>query len=176
MITVLLFIVIGILIAIKAIHRSHGEIWEYFLGGLVGIIGGLIIGFLLSIIIGAFLPKHTVVSETIPIAAFSDHTSVHGKFFLGSGVIDENMYYFYYKQNPNGSYSFNKLETDCVEIIEDSGVQPHIIKYRKKFDSKNGILFGFVPLSGTRACGCVCKIEIIVPNNTIYRNFNLDLK
>lgn len=168
MITVLIFIVIGIIVSIYSLHTNYAPIMDDILAGVLGFLGGAIAGLVLAMIMSLFPPKNMVLKETTPIVAFNDHVGTHGDFFLGCGYIEKTMYYFYYKQNPNGSYSADKIETDRVEIFEDSTSKPCILTYNKVCANKFGKLFCVVPQIN-------CVRQIIVPSNAIHKNFTFDL-
>lgn len=123
------------------------------------------IGLIVALIIGFFCPAEYIQSDTYRIVSLSDKAGVSGDFFLGCGVIDSKLYYFFYREDGQG-YRLGKIEASKTTIVEkdrDIGV---IYLYE---DIPIGIYKYLALCSGQ-------KYVIEVPKGSIIRSFKLNLE
>ena len=67
------------------------------------------------------------VKETIPIVSLHNNTEVNGSFFLGSGQVREQEYYFTFAKNQYGAYYRYRVPVNSSLIIESEELEsPHI--------------------------------------------------
>ena len=117
------------------------------------------------------LPTVWVKEASKEIYSVGNGSEINGHFVLGSGVINEKMYYYYYEDGEMG-IKISKIESSKVEIIEydnDSYV-PQLITYKEK-NKKNDIFFGF----GTDRPFAKSKYILFVPQGTIKIQWNISL-
>lgn len=62
-----------------------------------------------------FENKTIIETNAQEIVALQDTAQVNGKYFLGTGTYQEEMYYFYYVETENG-YVFNKLSPERENV------------------------------------------------------------
>jgi len=117
-----------------------------------------------------YLRERTVVEARL--LSIKDNSVLEGKFFLLAGAINEEIYYFYYKQDSDGAISLERIATNSAKLYEDAEpgtayilrierfVPPAVVTQTKWF---------FLP--DTRF---VLQREIHVPQGTVIRQFVLD--
>lgn len=125
---------ICIALAITCLVFYNKTWWEWLLP--VGIFSGIFgfLGILASLIsIGAYdnLQKEYNVCIAKIVSLERDNL-VSGRFCLGSGVIEEKEYYFYYVQVKENTYKLNKLECANAYIVETDQYEPSIYKIKVK--------------------------------------------
>jgi hypothetical protein len=59
------------------------------------------------------------------LVSLADGSSTHGSFFLGSGSVDSEPVFFFYRESDDGSYRLEHRDAEYVSIVETSGV-PHM--------------------------------------------------
>lgn len=97
-----------------------------------------------------------------------DGSGLGGSFFLGSGVVDSNMQFSFYKINDDGSKELVTLKAKDVKVFDNSD-KPYIVVV----DGCNWGGSWFMPA----ICIQHREIrEIHVPKNTIKDGFVLDAK
>jgi len=123
MVTVFIFIIIGLLIGIlitKLNDSWYSDLSDYWFGGSMGIFIGLAIGLFVSLSIGYSQPKTQVITST-GIASLQDVNTVKGKFFLGSGTIDGKQVFSYYEEVGENQYKLQQQPAELSTVIEDGG-------------------------------------------------------
>jgi len=168
MITLLLCILAGIIIGVIVKRKTRRDaIW----GGIFGAIFGMLGGLMLIIILGISFPKKYVEVSKTELVAFDDNSALMGHFFLGSGSINENFYYFFCKKDVLGRIKFEKISAAYgkIFITEEDRSNGVLIKHKKKFLNKKDHLWGII-------VNYELKYEIRIPKGSILRQFNLDLK
>lgn len=68
------------------------------------------------------------------IIALKDNSSASGSFFIGSGYVNDELYYYYVSEGKHG-YEMKKLEADQCYIIYDNNV--HSIEFWEAKSFKN---------------------------------------
>lgn len=125
------FVVLAL--GIRACIRDSWGIGEgIFMSFLSLLLAGLVfLGFLLiAAASGDCIPESDQEIElvnTTNIIALKDNAGVSGSFFLGSGYIDDDLYYYYAAETERG-YKVNKLRADnCYTQYSDDA--PRIEEY-----------------------------------------------
>ena len=122
----------------------------------------------LAFLTGLIFPTKTVAKGTNKLKALRIESGVHGSFFLGTGFIEGEQHYFFYKQNEDGSVSPDKVEADSsVKIFEEERTDAELVWYDANFTSPLAWIFGFPALNGKTAT------EIHVPNGSVKTGYNL---
>ncbi len=115
-----------------------------FLGWCMTILLGSVLSAIISFvpigvaaIIGSIPEVHGVKDGEYPLIALREKDGFKGQFyFLGAGSISDRQYYFWYRQNPNGSISGGRTPRESgVEVYEYDG-DPIMITYRTEYKSK----------------------------------------
>lgn len=166
MLTIIIFVLM-ISISIRIANFDSldfmGTVEKIFSRIIITIIGsliGLFIGFLLIFSICFCLPKEYVQRE-VEIYSLFNSSQISGNFFLGSGSIDNEEYYFCFEKDENGVFRRLKLKVEECGIIESDETPKYVYKsVISKFDN----LF------------CLGELwkkddKLIVPKNTIIRKY-----
>lgn len=159
MITILL---VAIIFTIAILWDEFPKWDEAFLVFLLG----LIVGAVASIFIGFFFETEKVINENIPLYAIKDNSGTSGRFFIGSGSIETEPYYFYLVKEGDG-FSQKSTPADKVIIVE-TFENPRVETYKPEFVNKNRYLWG-IPFTSY-------KDAIFVPPNTIKYSNVIDLE
>lgn len=85
----------------------------------------LSIGIILVLVSGCTTPSYH--SRALSRQLSDEHiisldlgSQLHGSFFLGTGSMNERMYYYYYRAEADGSYTLQKAPTDSSKIFMDA--------------------------------------------------------
>lgn len=144
---------------------------EYILATIKGFIIGCLINFILMLLmffmINIHASKKEVIDTTIFIKAIKDNKSSNGNFFLGSGNINGEIYY-YYMTCKDDNTQIKKIENnDNVYMIENNIEKPKIIFYKKEFVNPK---FKYMPCLGAG------KVKIYIPKGALKMNYNIDME
>lgn len=156
---ILFTLIVIICAAIGAFLMYDGWIEEIFLGGIIGALCGLIPAAIIVIMLA--VPLTTTESRKTPIAALGDGSSISGRFYLGSGTIDEKMVFNYYADN-GGSYSLMQAGAEISSIVEDDG---KYVETSVKVTPSRWYTFGMET---------VTHVTFHVPKNSVKNNYILD--
>jgi len=166
MITIIIFGIIGLIIAIVSIFDGFDyieDIITYFFTGILGAIFGGLIGLVIAFALPA---KTEIVKTTYNLEALQDNNSVTGSFFLGSGQIEGKMkYVFYYERD--GFYKLEQADYEEVKV-KYSNEKPKAERFNRK-NVKDAFINNFAI-----DCNCYQEYIIYVPKGTIKQNYTLD--
>jgi len=164
MITIILLTILGGCFLSKMFVSYERTFMDYVLGTFIG----CFIGILLSLLIGACIPQKTVEIRRDKLVTLKDNITTEGSFFLGSGTINGEHKYFYYKENGQGGFLAESVNSKGVPIYEDSDTEPYISILANEFiNRKFDVLF----IPNTDIC-----YAFHIPKNSIIRDYKLDLK
>jgi hypothetical protein len=80
---------------------------------------------------GLMFDTHPVLESTDNLVAIRDKDGVTGHFFLGSGMIESEQYYFYYRTNSDGSVTPDKVRAgQGVRVYEEDRSDAKLESYR----------------------------------------------
>lgn len=116
--------------------------------------------------------REWVGNSNIEIYSISNNSQVDGRFYFGSGRIEEKMYYIYYVKGSNGGYVINKIKADNVEVIEREDT--NLVGNIKIFDYKFKQSHWFLGI-GKESLLSEEKVLIYVPKGTITIDFDIGL-
>lgn len=102
----------------------------------------------------------------IPITALKDNLNVNGNFYLMSGYINEDLYYYYVTETELG-YKTEKIEADNA-FIKYVNEEPYIEKYEGEFTKSINYIWGF-PV-------CDDRYIIYCPEGTVTNEFKVNLE
>ena len=171
----MIFIIICLLISFYFIV----QFWKDTLNGIgenicatvflpfMGIVTGAILWVSIGSVIGCFMPT-VDIKETKELYALQDGSEISGSFFLGSGRIDEEMYYVYMVKEDKGK-QMKTLKIDANNIyLNDNVDTPTLDIYSKDFKYEWIYWFAMV--------GTDCKYVFNIPSGSIDYKYNIDLK
>lgn len=141
-----------------------GIIWLLF-QWVIGILMGVIIGFLLALPIPM---KSHLEKYEIQIANLQDGNSIHGSFFLGTGQVDGVMKYTYYTKDGE-FYQLHQMDASNIKVRYTSG-SPRITFMKRVLDKDETInRWGFDLDIGNKT-----DYIIEVPKGSVKSDFTLD--
>lgn len=119
-------------------------------------------------LVGLAFPAHPVKNSETPLVALRDKDGIQGSFFLGSGHIEDKQYYFFYAQQPDGSFTPGKVEANrWVRVYEQERSDAILITYRWEANSRWAEWLS-VPV---HAIGN--SYDIHVPRGTVRRGYTM---
>lgn len=122
-----------------------------------------VIGFPIA---AAVAPANTYTTVSRPLYALSNGSSVSGRFFLGSGYVDQSLTYTYIMQDKDGGYELQTLDASGVEVYQGN-YQP---KYVQKFGTvKAGLWFPWDIVDTNETD------SFRVPTGTVDSSYNVDV-
>ena len=134
-------------------------------------IAGLIIYVVGSLLILPFDKETAVVADTKKqeIVALADNSGTSGRFFLGSGSVDGDMFYSYMVMQ-DGYKTIKTMKAKDV-LIDDSGKVEPCIEYRELQppDAGEGIYWWFWTPTES-------QVIIHIPPNSVTTTYEIDLK
>ena len=165
-------LIVGILIIVGsvlyAIFSELGDSTDIFVGVLMSVV---ITGFLvvISFIIGQeFEADEVYDSKTESIVALKDNSVSTGHFFIGSGYIDSDLYYYYFTENEDKGKEFYSVEAEKTILYDDEKESIAYIETKKMKNSNPIINFFFITNRQ--------KQEIHIPEGSIDYSFSVNLE
>ena len=158
------FLIVFIIAIVRAIYYKDLE--ELFAGFFLSLICAGFVA-VIGMIIGRCLPNDEITyTETVtPIVALEDGHSSDDVFFLGSGCINDNLYYYYVTEDSRG-YMVKKIKTSEAYVRYDETPRIETLTGRG-FKHWYNYIWALPSKTFT---------TIYVPEGTILNNFNIDLK
>lgn len=173
------FITLGILVGIGLTIWMMVDLLELgfdgelLILGLVALVGFCLIGFMggagVAAVVGMFPEKQLVESGRTELVALKDSQGIEGNFFLGSGQVNSEMFYFFYYSCGNSCSVFGKIPAFNARVYEDSE-SPHIKYFKKVFKNQAWNNFALPSLGDNETS------EIHIPKGSIKQGFSLDLQ
>jgi hypothetical protein len=130
-----------------------------------------LIPFGVSCLIGS-IPKVTGIADApYPLIALREKDGTTGRFFLGSGTINDSQYYFWYRRAPDGSVRGGKTYREAGVRIWESD-DPHMTTFHPEY--KNVWAKKLLWLVGTdlRDTETFCP-DFYIPKGSIKEGFEL---
>ena len=171
MITLLIILIAVVLFFAKGTKESY---WDGITITGIGWITALTATFFLLYGFGYGLEhqKKTEFYAQSELGSLQDQSNIQGRFFLGSGTIDEKPAYSYYKKIGDNQYQLRQLVDDGgtpIVVFEDSD-KPYVKTVHTKSDGYFGA-WGF--MWGHESLD---QFEFHVPKGSIVQNVTLDAK
>ena len=106
------------------------------------------------------------------IISLRDDSKIYGRFFLGSGTINEIDYYYYYKKLNNTSYKIQRVKS-FRSIIHETDIEPRVDTYfeRVYFTKYTKFMIGI--FLGEYQDNYNYRYDIYVPEGTIIKEMVL---
>lgn len=174
----LVIIIIGFSRAISNkvdFSSSSSLIWA----GFATVFISLIVGIIFSVgNAGDYeFSEEPVLKETTEIYTLADRYSVKGNFFLGSGSISSEDYYYYIKDTDKGKIT-DKIPQKDTFITEDNSQKPRIEEYAYKGERNASKDFWLSIDFGENKEDFsynTAYYRVFIPKNTIKTDFAVDL-
>lgn len=129
-------------------------------------IGGFVALFV-SLLVGAFVYDAKYDEYQFDVMAANDGSVVQGRFGIFSGYIDEESYYFFYREYEDGRIEQGRIKESQTAIYQDQETDA-FIKVRKDEGFDLG-LWGIRP-------GYETRYEIHVPKGSVIEDVRFDLE
>ena len=164
--------IVGILIIVGsilyAIFSDLGNFFDVFIGLFVSVAITLFI-LMGSLIIGqAFKADEIYNTEKESIIALKDNNLPTGDFFVGSGYIDSDLYYYYFTENEDGGKEFHSVKAKEVTLYDDVKKETAYIETKEMRNSNPIINFFFITDKQ--------KQEIHIPEGSVDYSFSVNLE
>lgn len=142
------------------------EDWMFFIFfEFMGVILAALVGGLLALIVGSFIPTHSTVTSTTELVSLRESTGVEGRFFLLGGYVNSKLIFTYYTRTGENSYIPESLPQEQVIIYEDEEERPYLEHATAKFDNP---LYDLIAISSK-----TYRDAFHIPKNSIKRGFTL---
>lgn len=122
--------------------------------------------FFLSLVVGLSIYEKDYDHTSFDVVAAKDGSSIQGSFSIFSGFVDEEPYYFYYRQYSDGRIEQGKIPAGDTAIYEDQETHSYIEE--TKCDSHLWF-WGLID-------GCDPTYEIHVPAGSVRQDVEFDLE
>lgn len=152
-----------------SIGADLGEFVDWILGGLMGLLmGAVAAGCIAAALNGLMVPilhgNEGHQSATYRLQAIAARSDVHGEFFLGSGQVDSDPAYRFYRIAPGGGFILDSADASVSTVYQDAST-PRVIDRWIEPKHPWWCLFN----TGSES------YEIHVPKGSITPSMNLDL-
>lgn len=117
---------------------------------------------------GFFFDSHRVETGRTPLIALRDKDGIAGTFFLGSGMIQNAPYYFFYRSMKDGGFKPDKVElAGGVRVYEEDRADALLIEYAWELNQEWAWIIAFPHSAGGYMA------EFRVPKGTIRQGFSI---
>ena len=122
----------------------------------------------LAAFIGLAFATNAVEESSRKLAALRVKDGVNGHFYLGSGTVKGEQYFFYYVSNGDGSFEPSQVSADSdVKIFEEDRKDAQVIHYRAEFVKNWPWIVGMPTLQGKKS------VVFRVPTGTIKPGYEM---
>ena len=135
-------------------------------GLLFGLLG-LAVGVVIAAIAGYQQPREWHKAKVVTLVSLRNQEGLAGEFFLGSGQIDTQSYYFFFKKLGDGFQLDKQPATESVTVFEEDRKDGELSVYQK--ESRR---FGSAKWYQVQFVEC-CRYEFHIPRGTIQREFKV---
>jgi hypothetical protein len=104
-------------------------IGSFVFGGVFTLfVAGLCAG--AAVLIGLAFDTHSVEISRSKLVSIRDKDGISGTFFLGTGQIGSDQYYFYYEQRQDGGFRPGKVKSnDGVRVYEEARQDAELVTF-----------------------------------------------
>lgn len=158
------FAIVFLILLVFIIIEKTNILNSIIISFIISIVASLTIGTIIALIIQ---PKTKIVSEKFYLESLNDGQETYGKFFLGSGKINNQMMYYYYYED-DGYYNFGQMFCNDAKIKYNDNEKPYLeIQHHKNTED----------LINKFSINCKNPTYIFhIPPGSIKSNFILDLE
>jgi len=161
MITVIICAVALFVLGFIGMYKEDEDIVLCILGGLFIACFGALFGTMIALIVPSVTEKSV---DVIGLASLQDGGSLSGSFFLGCGIIDQEMKYTYYYES-DGGYRMGQKDVDDV-LIKFTKDKPRIEIHKRK--QTDALINRFSIIMNP------AKYIFFIPEGSIKQNYKLD--
>lgn len=168
----MLWIILGLIATFYFVYKSvePDNFIEWFLylvmAGAAALLS-ILVSSIWAMLLGYAFEQEKYVVETYQISALADNSKIEGRFFLGSGSINENQKYFFMKKEDGG------LIMDYIpatgSIVYEGYNEPFIEKLESRFVND---WWSLIALPGFNKG----HYKVYVPENSITTDFIINLQ
>jgi hypothetical protein len=148
-----------------------GEFLDWFITGLFGcVFSGLAFGLLCggAILTGLAFSTHPEETSHSTLEAIRDKDGITGTFFLGSGVIKGDQYYFYYERMQDGGFRPGKVYAGSgVRVYEEDRTDAELVTFKWELNASWAWLVAFPVNTGGYS------YDFHVPKGTIRTGYTM---
>lgn len=161
---IILFAVIGAVIAVRYEFDEWG--WDPIL--FIQSLFGIVFGGLLGVVVALCLPMHYQTDRwSVNLESLQDNSQTHGHFFLGSGSIEGKMMYVFYVQQEDSTFRLYQVDYSDASIkYSTNSPKEHITWTHPKENLWNKFALDIMPDEYTYV--------FEVPKGSIQNNYSLD--
>jgi uncharacterized protein YacL len=144
--------------------------WQSIFEGLLTATLGLIIGCIIALLVAFLLPSRLIEKKDVAtIVNLQDNSSLSGRFFLGSGQINDKMVYVFYYESSPGIYKMQQIGYENAVIKYTTDTTAFVEQYTKVLDKT--YFWNHFSIDNE-----ICNVRYVinVPKGTIKTNFQLD--
>lgn len=158
------------LVVALAIGVAEARVMKDWFSGVFVFFGSAVVGGLVasivSLLVGDFVYDKEPDQFTFDVKAAKDGSALEGRFSIFGGYINDEAYYFYYREYGDGSIKQGKIAADRTVIYEDQETRSYIEVTKYGQDLR---LWGFNPGGDT-------TYEIHVPSGSVKQEVEFDLE
>lgn len=163
---VVLTIGIGVLVGlVVGVALSKSERFPFFVGGVFGLLMGAVVGFMVAMAVTVNAPTPYRLEEvgSYNLASLRSVDGVSGDFFLGSGSVGSDLYYFYFVDQGDQGLVASKVNATggwlTVRVHEVDGQTGGVLKTYKWVPDRSSPVVWF----GVAVEGPVSVYDFYVP-------------
>lgn len=106
--------------------------------------------------------------KTSKLFSLKSNSELNGSFILGTGVINERSYYYFYYQTADGGMKLDKVGTNDAVLYETTGT-PHIEDWGRFEDFYK---YDTLVKADAKFWSCDCSYKLYIPKGTITEKIN----
>lgn len=95
----------------------------------------------IAFFIGSIPKRKAVLFKKYDLITLRERGGISGSFFLGTGMINNTEYYFWYRRDEDGSIRGGKTERSEDVQIFDTDNKPQMIEWKCEYESKYVIYY-----------------------------------
>lgn len=174
MITIGLFAIVAFIFAWRMFRKEYR--FERAVFSFIIALIGTFAGGLAAVVISQVSVDSSVRwdrTANIELVSLNRDSKLQGRFFLGTGELNQKEYYYFYKRAQDGGYKPGKIAiSDSVTIYEEERRDGLIEVYECYGEKKESFLIIYFGLPFTDSCGKAYHFRI--PTGSLKRDFLLD--
>lgn len=155
-----------VLAVVIAFREADGDPFVGVMGFMAGAMLGGLAAMMISLVVGLNLYEKDTYSYSFDLVAAKDGSATEGRFSIFGGFINDESYYFFYREDADGGITQGKVLTRNTRIYEDQETRNFIEV--TKCDSHLWF-WGLID-------GCEPTYEIHVPEGSVKRDVEFDLE
>lgn len=177
MITIAVCMIAVTVLAVREFYEKRasifGKIIALFVGCCIGGVIGGTIGVVLATLLGLPIPAATEArTRTWHLTSLHSSDGVRGSFFLGTGTIGQDQYYFFYEEAGNG-FRPNKVQVHDDNVIVYEEDRPGADMVVSWTDYRHRLIDNFIINWPELIRGSDPKYAFHIPKGTLKKGYSL---